>query len=275
MSLQQQIATALGVTPEIDPAAEVERRVQFLVDYLVVTGASGYVLGISGGQDSTLAGRLAQLAVERLRGGGTNAAFLAVRLPYRVQQDAEDAALAVSFIDPDEVIEVNIAAGVDGLEREVEAASGDELSDFNRGNIKARMRMVTQYALAGHRRMLVIGTDHAAEAVTGFFTKFGDGAADVIPLAGLTKRQGRMLLQQLGAPERLYTKVPTADLLDGRPGRSDEDELGVSYEHIDDYLEGRNVPREVAATIEAKYVASAHKRQLPVTPADTWWHPSP
>src|SRR5690606_37457700 len=119
-----------------------------------------------------------------------------------------------------------------GLEREVEAASGDELSDFNRGNIKARMRMVTQYALAGHRRMLVIGTDHAAEAVTGFFTKFGDGAADVITLAGLSKRQGRMLLQQLGAPERLYTKVPTADLLDGRPGRSDEDELGVSYEHI-------------------------------------------
>src|SRR5690606_32969420 len=121
-----------------------------------------------------------------------------------------------------------------------------------------------QYALAGHDGRLVIGTDHAAEAVTGFYTKFGDGAADILPLSGLSKRQGRMLLKHLGAPERLYLKMPTADLLDGQPGRSDEDELGLSYEHIDDYLEGRAVPAEVAARIEAKYLATRHKRHLPV-----------
>lgn len=271
MTLQQQISEDLGVKPEIDPPVEVERRVQFLVDYLRVSGAGGFVLGISGGQDSTLAGRLAQLAVERVREQGGEASFLAVRLPYRVQGDAADAEAAIDFIAADRSIEVNIQHGVDGVEADIEHALPDDISDFNRGNIKARLRMVTQYALAGHDRLLVIGTDHAAEAVTGFYTKFGDGAADVLPLAGLTKRQGRSLLQLLGAPDRLALKVPTADLLDGQPGRADEDELGLTYEQIDDYLEGEAVDADVAAQIEAKYLASRHKRHLPVTPADSWW----
>ena len=271
MSLQKQISEALGVSAEIDPAAEVERRVQFLADYLRATGAKGFVLGISGGQDSTLAGRLAQLAVERVRAEGGAATFLAVRLPYRVQHDADDAKAALEFIAADESVEVNIQNGVDGVEEDIEFAVTSDISDFNRGNIKARVRMVTQYALAGHGGQLVIGTDHAAEAVTGFYTKFGDGAADILPLSGLSKRQGRSLLQVLGAPDRLAFKVPTADLLDGQPGRADEDELGLTYEQIDDFLEGREVDPEVAGRIEAKYLATQHKRNLPVTPDDTWW----
>ncbi|WP_243232722.1 ammonia-dependent NAD(+) synthetase [Microbacterium sp. CIAB417] len=271
MSLQQEIADALGVHPDIDARTEVDRRVQFLADYLMTTGAHGYVLGISGGQDSTLAGRLAQLAVEKVREAGTPATFIAVRLPYRIQQDADDAVAALEFIAADRVVEVNIQGGVDGVEKDIEQAAGAEVSDFNRGNIKARIRMVTQYALAGHDRMLVIGTDHAAEAVTGFYTKFGDGAADILPLSGLTKRQGKALLRELSAPERLWQKVPTADLLDGQPGRADEDELGLTYEQIDDYLEGRPVDADAAARIEDKYRATEHKRRLPVTPSDTWW----
>jgi NAD+ synthase len=125
--------------------------------------------------------------------------------------------------------------------------------------------------LAGHDGLLVIGTDHAAEAVTGFYTKFGDGAADILPLSGLSKRQGRALLQHLDAPDRLAFKVPTADLLDGQPGRADEDELGLTYEQIDDFLEGRPVDPEVAGRIEARYLATQHKRHLPVTPDDAWW----
>ncbi|MFB4349184.1 ammonia-dependent NAD(+) synthetase [Microbacterium sp. CR_7] len=271
MTLQKQIAEALGVQPEIDPEAEVERRVQFLVDYLRTTGAKGFVLGISGGQDSTLAGRLAQLAVERVRAEGGEAKFLAVRLPYRVQHDAEDAAAALAFIEPDASVEVNIQNGVDGVEADIEFAVTSDITDFNRGNIKARLRMVTQYALAGHDGLLVIGTDHAAEAVTGFYTKFGDGAADILPLSGLTKRQGRSLLLHLDAPERLAYKVPTADLLDGQPGRADEDELGLTYEQIDAFLEGEDVDPEVAGRIESRYLATQHKRHLPVTPDDTWW----
>ncbi|WP_336646631.1 ammonia-dependent NAD(+) synthetase [Microbacterium sp. USHLN186] len=271
MGMQQQIIEDLGVKPEIDPAAEIERRTAFLGDYLRATGAKGFVLGISGGQDSTLAGRLAQLAVERVRESGAEAMFLAVRLPYRVQMDAADAEAAIAFVNADRSVTVNIQHGVDGLERDLEEGLGGSISDFNRGNLKARLRMVTQYALGGHDGLLVLGTDHAAEAVTGFYTKFGDGAADLTPLAGLNKRQGRAILEQLGAPEHLYTKVPTADLLDGVPGRPDEDELGLTYEQIDDYLEGREVAPEVAALIEQKYRASRHKRHLPVTPTDDWW----
>ena len=271
MSLQQQISEDLGVRSQIDPEAETERRIGFLADYLRTTGARGYVLGISGGQDSTLAGRLAQLAVERVRAEGGEAKFLAVRLPYRVQHDADDAQAALEFIAPDSSVEVNIQNGVDGVEEDIEFAVTSDISDFNRGNIKARVRMVTQYALAGHDGLLVIGTDHAAEAVTGFYTKFGDGAADILPLSGLTKRQGRSLLQYLDAPDRLAFKVPTADLLDGQPGRADEDELGLTYEQIDDFLEGRPVDPEVAGRIEARYLATQHKRHLPVTPDDTWW----
>ncbi len=271
MTLQQEIAQTLGVQAEIDPAAEIERRVQFLTDYLTTTGARGYVLGISGGQDSTLAGRLAQLAVERVRAAGGSADFIGVRLPYRVQHDADDAAAAVEWIAADRVIEVNIQNGVDGVEKDIEQAAGASISDFNRGNIKARIRMVTQYALAGHDGHLVIGTDHAAEAVTGFYTKFGDGAADILPLAGLDKRQGKQLLRALRAPDRLWMKVPTADLLDDQPGRSDEDELGITYEQIDDYLEGKPVDADAAARIEQRYLGSRHKRHLPVAPDDDWW----
>lgn len=270
--LQARIIEELNVTPAIDPAAEVERRVGFLVEYVVTTGAAGLVLGISGGQDSSLAGRLSQLAVERLAERGVDAEFIAVRLPYAVQHDEDDAQLALSFIKPQRTVTFNIQRGVDGIEDEYLDAIGDDLSDFNKGNVKARARMVAQYAIAGQRRLLVVGTDHAAEAVTGFFTKYGDGGTDVLPLAGLSKRQGRALLEHLDAPARLYTKAPTADLLDHNPGQTDEDNLGLSYADIDAFLEGESVPDEVASIIEARYLATEHKRQLPASMFDEWWH---
>lgn len=270
--LQEQVIEALGPNPTIDPASEIERRVNFLVEYaLAVPGVRGFVLGISGGQDSTLAGRLAQLAVDRLRTRGLEAQFVALRLPYGTQQDAEDADLAIDFIQPDREVTIQIQPSVDAMSREIIAATGEPMSDFNKGNIKARARMIAQYAVAGDRQLLVIGTDHAAEAVTGFFTKFGDGAADVIPLAGLTKSQGRQLLQSLNAPERLWNKVPTADLLDDRPLETDEASLGVSYEHIDAYLSGEDIPSTSRENLESKYWATRHKRHLPVRPTDEWW----
>lgn len=269
--IQQEIIRNLRVQPVIQARAEVDARIGFLVDYAKTSGAKGFVLGISGGQDSTLAGRLCQLAVEQLAADGIPAEFIAVRLPYAVQRDEDDAQLALQFIRPQRTITFNIRRAVDGFEAEYGDAVGDPMEDFTKGNVKARTRMIAQYALAGQRSLLVVGTDHAAEAVTGFFTKFGDGAADVTPLSGLTKRQGRALLQELGAPERLYTKEPTADLLDDNPGQSDEANLGVSYKHIDDYLEGKAVPKAVAEAIESKYVASRHKRHLPVAPTDEWW----
>ncbi|KGM45938.1 ammonia-dependent NAD(+) synthetase [Neobacillus niacini] len=272
MTMQKEIMQTLNVKPEINPKEEIQTRIQFLKDYLLKTKAKGYVLGISGGQDSTLAGRLVQLAVEELRQEGTNALFIAVRLPYGVQQDEEDAKRALSFIRADREYSFNIQGAVDAVQAEYDSVTNEEpLSDYHKGNVKARMRMIAQYAFGGMEGLLVIGTDHAAEAVTGFYTKYGDGGADVLPLSGLTKRQGKALLKELGAEERLYLKVPTADLLDKKPGQADETELGITYDDLDDYLEGKPVSKDVAEKIEQRYKATEHKRQLPASMFDQWW----
>lgn len=257
--------------PRIDPAGEVRKRVTFLKEYLQATHTKGFVLGISGGVDSSLAGRLAQLAVEELKAEGVDATFVAVRLPYGVQHDEDDAQAALTFIRPQKEWTFNVAPAVDAFEAEFAKTTGSPISDFNKGNVKARARMIAQYSLAGEHNYLVLGTDHGAESVTGFFTKFGDGGADILPLFGLNKEQNRELLRHLGAPEQLWAKVPTADLLDGRPGRADEDELGISYADIDAYLEGHEVPEASAALIEEKYLRSRHKRTTPVTIMDSWW----
>ncbi|WP_145272950.1 ammonia-dependent NAD(+) synthetase [Prescottella equi] len=271
------IIAELGVEPTIDPEAQIRSRVQFMKEYLLSTPAKGFVLGISGGQDSTLAGRLAQLAAEELREEGHTAEFVAVRLPYGAQVDEEDAQVALKFIAPDRSLAVNVKPGTDATAGEASGAlreilgDGGQLRDFVRGNIKARERMMIQYAIAGELGYLVVGTDHAAEALTGFFTKFGDGGADLTPLTGLTKRQGAALLQEMGAPDSTWRKVPTADLEDDRPSLPDEVALGVTYQQIDDFLEGRDVADDVALELERMYLNTRHKRTVPVTPLDTWW----
>lgn len=269
--LQAKIIADLGAKPSIDPPAEIRRRIGFLTNYLRAVGAQGLILGISGGQDSSLAGRLCQLAAEELADDGHPICFTAVRLPYKVQADEDDALLALEFIRPQTSISIDIGPGVDGVAEGFAAGMGMPLRDFNKGNVKARVRMTVQYAVAGHDGALVAGTDHAAEAVTGFYTKFGDGGTDVLPLSGLNKRQGRALLVELGAPRRLYEKVPTADLLDDEPGQTDEASLGVTYEQIDDYLEGRDIGAGAAAVVESHYLASRHKRHPPVAVDDSWW----
>jgi NAD+ synthase len=276
-NLRERIIAELAVKPKIAPETEIRQRVDFLKAYLRSTPATGYVLAVSGGQDSTLTGRLCQLACEELRSEGHEATFVAVRMPYGVQADEEDAQIALKFIQPDQTITANVKPSADAVAAEAARALreqlGDEphLRDFVRGNIKARERMVLQYAIAGQLNRLVVGTDHAAEAVTGFFTKYGDGGVDVTPLTGLTKRQGAALLQELGAPPSVWNKVPTADLEDDRPALPDEEALGLTYSQIDDYLEGNDVTPELAAKVESIYQATRHKRSVPVTPVDDWW----
>lgn len=273
-SRQHEIARALNVCrPFEGPAsvqAEIDRRIGFLQDCLRQSGMKTLVLGISGGVDSTAAGLLAQRAVEGMRaaGEGDDYRFIAVRLPYQVQRDEDEAQMAVDTIQPDECHTVNIGAAVQGLARATEALDSldERKRDFVLGNTKARMRMVAQYTIANARQGLVIGTDHAAEAVMGFFTKFGDGACDVAPLTGLVKRQVRDLAAALGAPERLVKKVPTADLEELEPGKPDEAAHGVRYEDIDDFLQGFEVPESAARAIVETYDRSEHKRQMPIAP---------
>ncbi|HJE45929.1 ammonia-dependent NAD(+) synthetase [Levilactobacillus namurensis] len=271
--MQREIIEALKVQPTIDPETEIRRSVDFLKDYLRhYSFMKTLVLGISGGQDSTLAGALAEQAVTELRRetGKSDYQFIAVRLPYGEQADEADAMAAIDFMNADVVERVNIQPATDAMEAAV-TANGDTISDFNKGNIKARQRMIAQYAIAGARNGAVVGTDHAAEAVTGFYTKYGDGATDICPLWRLDKRQGAAMLRFLGAPEHLYQKVPTADLEDDRPALPDEVALGVRYQDIDDYLEGKPVSEQAATTIENWYRKTAHKRHLPVNVYDTFW----
>jgi len=267
MTLQEEIIAYEGVKPLIDPQEEIRKSIDFLKSYMLKHPfLKAYVLGISGGQDSTLAGRLAQLAMEELRAdtGDKDYQFIAVRLPYGIQADEADAQRALDFIQPDIRLTVNIKPAVEGQVAELEKA-GVIITDFNKGNIKARQRMITQYAIAAQHAGAVIGTDHAAENITGFFTKFGDGAADILPLFRLNKRQGKQLLAVLGANPALYEKVPTADLEENRPGLADEVALGVTYAEIDDYLEGKNISAQAQETIESWWYKGQHKRHLPIT----------
>ena len=273
MALQQEIIRALGAKPQIDAEEEIRRSVDFLKSYLTTYPfIKTLVLGISGGQDSTLAGKLSQIAIDELRaeGGDEDLQFIAVRLPYGVQADEQDCQDAIEFIQPDRVLTVNIKGAVLASEQALRDA-GVELSDFVRGNEKARERMKAQYSIAGMTKGVVVGTDHAAEALTGFFTKYGDGGTDINPLFRLNKRQGKQLLAQLGCPEHLYKKLPTADLEDDRPSLPDEAALGVTYEDIDNYLEGKSVDEGTARIIEGWYLKTEHKRRPPITVFDDFW----
>ncbi|HCG8845941.1 ammonia-dependent NAD(+) synthetase [Vibrio parahaemolyticus] len=269
--MEQSIRDEMRVLPSIDPHFEIERRIAFIKRKLLEAGCKSLVLGISGGVDSTTLGRLAQLAVDQLNEetGSNDYQFIAVRLPYGEQKDEDEAQLALSFIKPTHSISVNIKQGVDGMH----AASNIALEgtglmpedaakvDFVKGNVKARARMIAQYEIAGYVGGLVLGTDHSAENITGFYTKFGDGACDLAPLFGLNKRQVREVAATLGAPEVLVKKVPTADLEELAPQKADEDALNLTYEQIDDFLEGKPVSQQVVDRLVSIYKATQHKRQ--------------
>lgn len=262
------IISKMKVLPDIDPAFEIQRRVEFIKGQLRASGLSHLVLGISGGIDSCICGKLAQLAIDQL---GDGYAFVAVRLPYGTQADEQDAQTSLDFIQPNRRISVNIKSGTETLHETIlDALAEHDLTptpsasvDFVKGNTKARMRMAVQYEVAGLLGGLVLGTDHSAENLTGFYTKFGDGACDLAPLFGLNKRQIKQVAEALGTPTQLVNKVPTADLECHAPQKADEQVLGLAYNDIDDFLEGRPVPEQVSAKIVEIYQRTQHKR-LPV-----------
>ncbi len=268
---QKDIIEEMKVLPVIEPEFEIQRRIDFIKRQLKESNLKKLLLGISGGIDSTTCGRLAQLATEQLNQeeNSNEYQFIALRLPYNIQADESDAQLAISFIQPGQSISVNVQSGVDAIHAEtcrvLENQSGQLASavklDFSKGNVKARTRMIAQYEMAGLLGALVIGTDHSAENITGFFTKWGDGACDLAPLFGLNKRQVRQIATNLGAPDVLITKAPTADLEDLEPGKTDEYALGLSYEQIDDFLEGKLVAENVSQLIIEIFQKTQHKRQ--------------
>jgi NAD+ synthase len=266
---QTDIVAEMRVLSEIDVGYEIRRRVDFIKYQLELSGQKTLVLGISGGIDSCTCGRLAQLAIEELNQAVSDYRFVAVRLPYATQADAADAQQALDFIQPSHSLTLNVQPGTDAIHQSTMTALGaaglDDLSeniqDFAKGNVKARMRMIAQYEIAGLLGGLVLGTDHSAENVTGFYTKYGDGACDLIPLFGLNKRQIRQIAGQLGAPQGIITKAPTADLETLAPAKPDEAALGLSYDQIDDFLEGKKIDPAAEQRIIHIFLTTAHKRQ--------------
>lgn len=269
--MKQQILQEMRVLATINEEMEIKRRIDFIKIKLQQADCHTLILGISGGVDSSTAGRLCQLAVEQLNQSENTDKykFIAVRLPYAIQKDEEEAQLALQFIRPSHTITVNIQNGADGIhESTLKALHESRINlstntniDFIKGNVKARMRMIAQYEIAGLTGGLVVGTDHSAENITGFYTKHGDGACDLAPLFGLNKRQVRALAKQLGAPAILIEKAPTADLEEDKPQLQDEHALGMTYDQIDNFLEGKNVTQEIEDKLIAIYLRTQHKRQ--------------
>ncbi len=269
MMQKEAVIKEMRVQPTIDVNFEVTRRVRFIKEHLKKSGLNSLVLGISGGIDSCTLGRLAQLAVDELnKEHGEAYQFIAVRLPYNVQADEDDAMASIDFIKPSKTVKVNVQPGVDAIHEETAASleeqglmpASSSKRDFVKGNVKARARMVIQYEIAGMVDGLVLGTDHSAENITGFYTKYGDGACDLAPLFGLNKRQVRDIATHLGAPKHIIEKAPTADLESLTPQKADEEALGLTYDQIDDFLEGKEVASEVTEKLLYIFERTQHKR---------------
>lgn len=255
-------------TENFDVKKAISNRVEFLKNFLIQTGRQAYVLGISGGVDSSTVGRLCQIACEQLRQQGYEAQFIAMRLPAGVQRDEDDAQRALSFINPDKCITVNIGQSATDLCNQAvqemaqlgQAPSAKEI-DWHKGNIKARLRMTSQYSIAGFYKGLVVSTDMNSEYVMSFFTLHGDGASDVTVLGGLNKRQVRLIAKELGASEKIWKKPPTADLEELNPGKLDDEGFGFAYDFLDDFLEGKTIPQQVETQIINHFNNTRFKRQ--------------
>jgi NAD+ synthase len=213
----------------------------------------GAVLGLSGGVDSAAVAALAKRAFPHHA--------LGVLMPcHGDPSDAEDAALVALHFDL-ATATVDLGPAYDALVEELGRSSSDlPESRLATANLKPRLRMTTLYAFANLLDYRVLGTGNLDELTIGYFTKYGDGGADLLPLGSLTKGEVRDLARELGVPQRIVDKPPSAGLW---AGQTDEGEMGLTYAQLDAYLRGGDVPAEVRARIEALRDASAHKRALP------------
>lgn len=222
-------------------------------------GATGAVFGVSGGVDSAV---VAGLCVRAFPGKS-----LGLFLPCgSASQDRTDAYLvAQTFGLPLRTVQLDAPyQALLGAIAEPGAAAGETPRQrLALANLKVRLRAITWYYFANRLGRLVVGTGNRSELSVGYFTKYGDGAADILPLANLVKSEVRALARHLGVPEAIITRTPTAGLW---TGQTDEGEMGVTYELLDRYLLGGEVPPEVADRIGRMVARSEHKRRLPLRP---------
>ena len=233
-----------------DYAAETKKRVAFIRERLAESGCRGIVFGNSGGKDSALVGILCKMACDDTLG-----LLLPCATAQNYGSDTDDALLmaarfgiAVRTVDLTEAREAQIRAL---------KAAGIELTDAAISNIAPRLRMTALYAAAASEGRLVAGTGNRSEIYMGYFTKWGDGAADFNPIADLSVTEIFEYLEYLDAPLSIRKKAPSAGLFEGQ---TDEKEMGVSYAAVDRYMDGGAVSDEEKAVIERFHRVSEHKR---------------
>ena len=222
---------------------------QFLKDYIEKAHCNKYILGISGGVDSSLCAALAKNAVGKDR-------LLCLILPIESHKaDEEDALLLAKELD----LNYEIVDGTEIFRGYVDTFKklGQDFDRSTLGNLKARIRMSILYAYAQKYNGLVIGTDNADERYTGYFTKHGDGACDILPIAHLLKGEVVQASKILGISDHLAERVPTASLFEGQ---TDETEMGVTYKDLDRYILGGKVDEAVEKRIQHLHRISEHKR---------------
>lgn len=236
---------------------QIDELVKWLKDKAAEAGAKGLVVGVSGGIDSAVVSALIKRAFPE--------DSLGLIMPCSsCSDDARDAMAVVEAVglkcfefeltQPKELI---FGSAVEKLHQVGYTQLQERLAD---ANLRARLRMATLYTVANALNYLVVGTDNAAETYTGYFTKYGDGGVDILPITEFSKREVRSMAKALGIPQQIIDKAPSAGLWSGQ---TDETEMGVTYDHIDDLLEGKQIPPEAEARIEELHRRSEHKRQLP------------
>ena len=231
--------------------------VRFLQDYLVSCHAKGYVLGLSGGVDSSLVAALAKKAV-----GKDN--LMCIMMPIDSHpSDLEDAKKVAEALDLRYVVLDGSNSFHETL-KEFER-QGLSLDRMSQSNLKVRIRMTMLYAYGQTNGYLVLGTDNMDERYTGYFTKYGDGAADVLPIVYLTKSEVVQASKMLGVPSFLAERTPSAGLFEGQ---TDEKEMGITYKDLDTFLLGGNVDKAVEERIAHLHRVSEHKRAPIPTPIE-------
>ena len=222
---------------------------QFLNKYLEQSHCDKYILGVSGGVDSSLCAAILKSAV------GREKVHCLIMPIDSSKEDTEDGLTLVKDLDlPYDVIDASEAfhAHVEEFKN-----NGIELDRSTLGNLKARMRMSILYAVAQKERGLVVGTDNADERCVGYFTKYGDGACDILPIAYLVKAEVVEAAKLYGVRQALAERVPTAGLFEGQ---TDEKEMGVLYKDLDAYVLGKEVSDETKKRIQYLERISEHKR---------------
>ena len=228
---------------------------KFLRDYLETAKCEKYILGVSGGVDSSLCAAILKSAVGRDK-------VHCLILPIdSIKEDTEDGLTLVKDLDlPYDIIDNTEA--FNAYKKEF-SKQGFALDRSTLGNLKARMRMATLYAVAQKERGLVVGTDNADERCVGYYTKHGDGACDILPIAHLVKAEVVEAAKIYGVRLALAERVPSAGLYEGQ---TDEKEMGVSYADLDAYVLGKKVSEEAEKRIQYLERISSHKREPIPTP---------